>query len=60
MGWSDEVHARRLLDLKERRKKEKSAGKYAVAEIRGNSGSLPVAILVGELFFLGTSSHADC
>ncbi|BDA47178.1 hypothetical protein COCOBI_10-0230 [Coccomyxa sp. Obi] len=47
MGWSDEVHARRLLDIKAYRRKEKAAGKYAVAEVKGNSGNLPIALLLG-------------
>ena len=50
MGWSEEVHARRLLDIKARRKKEKAVGKYAVPEVKGNAGTLPMAILIGELF----------
>ncbi|KAK9905944.1 hypothetical protein WJX75_009283 [Coccomyxa subellipsoidea] len=49
MGWSEEVHARRLLDIRERRKKEKCAGKYAVPQVKGNAGSLPMAILIGTL-----------
>ena len=50
MGWSEEVHARRLLDIRERRKKEKCAGKYAVPQVKGNAGPLSMALLVGELF----------
>lgn len=52
MGWSDEVHARRLLDIKAYRRKEKAAGKYAVAEVKGNSGNLPVALLLGKSWIL--------
>lgn len=51
MGWSDEVHARRLLDFREFRKKQKAAGRYGVSEIKGNSSNLPIALLVGEPWY---------
>lgn len=48
MGWSEEVHARRLLDVRERHKKEKAAGPFAVPEVKGNAGSFPLILVAGK------------
>lgn len=60
MSWSEEVHARRLLDIRERRKKEKRAGIYAVPQVKDNAGSIPMAISIGELIYAPLPRPALC
>jgi hypothetical protein len=48
MGWSDEVHARRTLEIREYVRQQKAAGPYAVPELKGNSSLLSLVTLTGD------------
>ena len=49
MGWSEEVHARRTLDVKEQVRQQSAAGQYAVPELIGNSSLLSLVTVTGTL-----------
>jgi hypothetical protein len=47
MGWSSEVHARRILQIREKKQKEREAGKYELPPIKGNSSVAPIVAATG-------------